>query len=94
MVQLNKPVPSGKLYAMVHADEPNDDSYTFPEGDPPVEANGQVIVEPIQYTATGEQAESGDLPSSGGPNPLLLLSAVLVAVTLAGLTLARQARRR
>ncbi len=79
---------------MVHADEPNDDRYTFPEGDPPVEANGQAVVKPLQYTVANEQAGGGDLPASGGPNPLLLLSAVLAAVTLAGLTLARQAQRR
>lgn len=64
-VALDRPSPSGRLYAMVHADDPDDDRYTFPDGDPPVEADGQVVVEPIQYTATGEQA-NGNLPASGG----------------------------
>lgn len=31
-------------YAMVRAD---DDRYTFSDGDPPVDADGQMVVEPI-----------------------------------------------
>ena len=47
-VQLDKRTPSGRLYAMVHSDDPDDDRYTFPDGDPPVEADGQTVVEPIR----------------------------------------------
>lgn len=93
-VQLDRPAPSGKLYAMVHSDGPNDDRYTFPDGDPPVEADGQMVAEPIQYTVTGEQAGDEPLPASRGPNPLLLLSVGLIATMLAGTALARQAWRR
>ncbi len=93
-VRLDQPAQSGRLYAMVHADDPNDDRYTFPDGDPPVEADGRPVVEPLQYALTGEQAGGGEpLPASGGPNPLLLLSAVLAAATIAGAALVRQAWR-
>ena len=42
-VRLDRPASSGRLYAMVHADSPDDDRYTFPNGDPPVEADGQAV---------------------------------------------------
>lgn len=94
-VRLDRPAPSGRLYAMVHADDPDNDRYSFPDGDPPVEANGQVVVEPIQYTVTGEQA-NGDLPASGGPPimPVLLVGGVLLLGTCAILVVRRLDGRR
>ena len=82
-VPLDEPVGSGTLYAMVHADGPADDRYSFPDGDPPVEVDGNVVVEAIQYTVSGEQG-GAPLPSSGGPNLALLVggAAALVVATI------------
>lgn len=87
-VRLDKPAESGRLHAMVHADDPNDDSYTFPAGDPPVEADGQIVVEPVQYAVTGEGAGGDDLPTSGGP-PMVLafLAGSILLVMAAGAVL-------
>lgn len=86
-VRLDRPASSGTLYAMVHADDPDDDSYTFPDGDPPVEADGQPVVEPLRYAATGEGAGGEDLPASGGPQivPVLLAGGMLVVAAGAAL---------
>ncbi len=81
-VRLDQPVRSGRLYAMVHADDPDDGAYTFPDGDPPVEADGQVVVEPVQYTVSGEQP-GGDLPASGGPRVIPALVAGGIILVLA-----------
>lgn len=90
-VRLDKPAESGRLYAMVHADDPDDDLYTFPDGDPPIEADGQIVVEPIQYTATGGQA-GGDLPASGGPPvlPALLIGGLLLVVSSGAVLVGRR----
>ena len=95
MVTLDEPVSSSQtLHAMIHADDPADETYTFPDGDPPVEVNGGVVVEPLQYTVGDERADSGmanrePLPKSGGlgiptfvGGSALLLAATLLAGTL------------
>lgn len=94
-VPLDAPASSGRLYAMVHADDPDDDRYTFPDGDPPVEADGQTVVEPIQYTVTGEGA-GGNLPASGGP-PLvsvLLIGGIMLVTTTGAALFGRRLGRR
>ena len=73
-VPLDEPAGSSRLFAMVHADDPADDRYTFPDGDPPVGVDGNVVVEPIRYTVSDQQAGE-PLPSSGGPSLLLLAAA-------------------
>lgn len=82
VVRLDQPTSSGRVYAMVHADDPNDDAYTFPDGDPPVEVDGQTVVEPIQYAVTGDQAGGDSLPASGGPQivPALLAGSFLLVM--------------
>ena len=85
-VPIDTPAPSGRLYAMVHADDPDDDRYTFPDGDPPVEMDGRPVVEPIQYTVAGEEA-GGDLPASGGPPLMAALLTGCVALIAAGAVL-------
>ena len=95
VVTLDEPVSSSQtLHAMIHADDPADETYTFPDGDPPVEVNGEVVVEPLQYTVGDERADSGmanrePLPKSGGlgiptfvGGSALLLAATLLAGTL------------
>jgi hypothetical protein len=95
VVTLDEPVSSSQtLHAMIHADDPADETYTFPDGDPPVEVNGGVVVEPLQYTVGDERADSGmanrePLPKSGGlgistfvGGSALLLAATLLAGTL------------
>ena len=81
---------------MVHADDPDDDRYTFPDGDPPAGADGQVVVEPLQYTDAGEQADGGDLPASGGSPvmPALLVGGGLLLVACAVLVVQRIDGRR
>ena len=84
-VPLDEPVGSGTLYAVVHAEEPADGDFTFPDGDPPVEANGSVVAEPLRYTAPAGEQAGEPLPSSGGPKLLLLAggAAALLAVLAA-----------
>ncbi len=84
-VPLDEPAGSGMLYAVVHAEEPADGGFTFPDGDPPVEANGSVVAEPLRYTASADEQAGEPLPSSGGPSPLLLAggAATLIAVLAA-----------
>lgn len=99
-VELDRPVTSSqRLYAMVHADDPANGRYTFPEGDPSAKSAGKVAVEPFRYLvrggqaggeASGEQAQAGGvetLPGTGGISPALLLAggAGLLLVGAAGL---------
>ena len=83
-VPLDEPAGSETLYAVVHAEEPADGGFTFPDGDPPVEANGSVVAEPLRYTASAGEHAGEPLPSSGGPNLLILAggaAALLAALT-------------
>lgn len=90
MVTLDEPVSSSQtLHVMIHAENPADGTYTFPNGDPSVEVNGEVVVEPLRYTVGDERANSGTadrkpLPKSGGPDISVLMggAALLVAATL------------
>jgi hypothetical protein len=94
-VKLEPPIESSqKLYAMVHAEDPTDGKYTFPNGDPPIVRNGKTMVEPLQYTikgaadgTSGEQAgvRGGALPESGGVPPSVLLTGGL-ALLVSSLT--------
>ena len=74
---------------MVHAEDPADGKYTFPNGDPPIVRNGKTTVEPLHYTikgaadgTSGEQAgvRGGALPESGGIPPSVLLTGGLALV--------------
>lgn len=38
------------LYVVLHADDPNDGELTFPDGDPPVEADGGHLIESLTLT--------------------------------------------
>lgn len=90
-VKLDQPADSGKLYAMVHAEDPADGDYTFPAGDPPVDQSGGMVVEPFEYTATSNSAgasngasatggvEDKPLPDSGGFGALALAGGILLA---------------
>ncbi len=80
-VSLDEPAGSGTLYAMVHAEDPADNRYTFPDGDPPVQVGRETVVEPFRYTVTGAGGEP--LPGSGGIS--------LVVLAVAGGTLALSA---
>ncbi len=92
-VPLDEPVGSGTLYAVVHAEEPADGDFTFPDGDPPVEANGSVVAEPLRYTASAGEQAGEPLPSSGGPNLLLLAGgAAALLATLAAVFPIRRTR--
>lgn len=65
-VEFDRPVESSqKLYAVVHAEDPADGDYTFPDGDPPIMQNGEMAAEPIQYAVAGE-SEAADGDASDG----------------------------
>ena len=95
VVTLDEPVTSSQtLHVMIHAEDPADEAYTFPNGDPSVEVNGEVVVEPLRYTVSDERADGGTvdrkpLPKSGGPDISVLMSwaTLLVAATLLAGTL-------
>lgn len=94
-VKLDQPVDSGTLYAMVHAEDPADGDYTFPDGDPPVDQSGGMVVESFEYAAASGSAsgsasepdsesatgsaEDEPLPDSGGFAPLALAGVILIA---------------
>jgi hypothetical protein len=94
-VKLEQPIDSSrKLYAVVHAEDPADGNYTFPDGDPPIVRSGKTMAEPLYYTnkgaadgTSGEQAgvQGGALPESGGVPPSALLTGGL-ALLLSTLT--------
>lgn len=66
-VALSEPLgTSQKLYAMIHANDPVGDTYTFPDGDPPVEVDGEPVVEAFRYTV-GTLAAGEPMPNTGGP---------------------------
>ena len=95
VVTLDEPVSSSQtLHVMIHAEDPADGTYTFPNGDPSVEVNGEIVVEPLRYTVDDERPDSGTadrkpLPESGGPDISVLMggAALLVAATLLAGTL-------
>ena len=79
---------------MVHAEDPADGKYTFPDGDPPIVRSGKTTLEPLYYTikdsadgTSGEQAgvRGGALPESGGVPSSALLTGGL-ALLLSSLT--------
>jgi hypothetical protein len=94
-VKLEPPIDSSqKLYAVVHAEDPADGKYTFPNGDPPIVRNGKTTVEPLHYTIKGAaDGTSGDkagvrggaLPETGGVPPSVLLTGGL-ALLVSSLT--------
>ncbi|CAA9440799.1 hypothetical protein AVDCRST_MAG82-2868 [uncultured Rubrobacteraceae bacterium] len=81
-VKLDRPLGSSqRLYAVVHAEDPADGKYTFPDGDPSIVRNGKTTVEPLYYTIKnvakgtpgGQAGVRGGLPESGGVPPAVLL---------------------
>lgn len=97
VVPLEEPVDtSQRLHAMIHADDPADGAYTFPEGDPPVEKGGEPVVETFRYTV-GTLAAGEPVPDTGGPALLPLVgSTVLIGgllLMLGSLMLRRRAPR-
>lgn len=90
-VPLDQPLSSSQtLYAMIHEDNPADQQYTFPQnGDAPVQADGQVVVKPFQFTLGGATT----MPDTGGLSPTsvaLLGGSVLLAAGLAAGYLVRR----
>lgn len=79
----------------VHAEDPADGDYTFPDGDPPVEQSSGMVVEPFKYAAASGSASASDsapngesasdgvenepLPDSGGFGALALAGVILLA---------------
>jgi VCBS repeat-containing protein len=59
-VTLDRDAEDGEtLYAMLHYDDPADGTYNFPDEDPPVSVDGDVVVEPFEITIE----DSGPTPS-------------------------------
>lgn len=76
---------------MLHVDDPADGDYTFPDGDPPVDAEGEIVLEPFRYAVSdsapgGQQAgaRGDELPESGGIPPTVVLASG-AAMVLGGL---------
>lgn len=92
-VTLDQPLASSQtLSAMIHTDDPADQSYTFPEDnstDSPVMADGQVVNQPFQFTL-------GDvtMPDTGGISPTAILLAGGAALLSLGLAAGYLGRRR
>lgn len=71
MVEIDVQQATETLYAMLHTDTGEVGTYEFPDGDPPVEAEGGVVVQP--FTVTGglpeaeqqEEQEPETLPEAG-----------------------------
>jgi len=89
-VPLDQPLAASQtLYAMIHEDNPADQQYTFPDGDAPVQAGGQVVVKPFQFTLGGATT----MPDTGGISPTtiaLLGGSVILAAGLAASYLVRR----
>jgi hypothetical protein len=68
-VEFDRPVESSQmLYAVVHVEDPADGDFTFPDGDPPVERDGEMALEPIQYAVAGD-SEAADEDAAAGTAP-------------------------
>ncbi|AHY46497.1 Hypothetical Protein RradSPS_1214 [Rubrobacter radiotolerans] len=62
-VSLDTPVEgSGELFATVHADDPADGNFTYPDGDPTVESDGEAVQQSFAYdlSGAGEEAATDD----------------------------------
>lgn len=90
VVPLEEPISdSQQLYAMIHADDPTDDAFTFPDGDPPVEKDGEPVAEAFQYTVGTLAAGEPIMPDTGGLALLPLLGGLML---IGGLLLVRHVR--
>ena len=49
-VKLDKEMVTDTLYAMLHTDSGEMGTYEFPDADPPVEVDGETVVEPFELT--------------------------------------------
>lgn len=92
-VPLDEPLGSTqRLHAMLHVEDPADGDFTFPDGDPPVDAEGETVTEPFRYAvgdaASPEQARDEELPESGGISASVMV-AIGAAMFLAGFALLR-----
>lgn len=66
-VELDRPLDSPqRLYAMLHKEGPADGDYTFPNGDQPVEENGEAVVEAFDYDLANAAADGTDSASGNG----------------------------
>lgn len=78
MVEIDTEAATETLYAMLHEDSGEMGTYEFPEGDPPVQVEGEVVVQ--SFTIGGGEV----LPETGVEHSVALLWASL-AVALVGL---------
>jgi LPXTG-motif cell wall-anchored protein len=92
-VTLDQPLTASQtLSAMIHTDDPADQSYTFPEDnstDPPVTVNEQVVNQPFQFTLSDIS-----MPETGGVSLTAILLAGGVALLSLGLGAGYLGRRR
>ena len=89
VVPLEEPISNPQqLYAIIHAEEPVDGAFTFPDGDPPVEKDGEPVAEAFRYTV-GTLAAGEPMPDTGGLALLPLLGGLML---IGGLLLVRHVR--
>jgi hypothetical protein len=79
VVEIDADQATDTLYAMLHTDTGEMGTYEFPDGDPPVQVDGNVVVQPFSVAAM--------MPETGGAATpwisLLLLTGGLVALVAA-----------
>lgn len=93
-VEIDVDAATETLYAMLHTDSGEMGTYEFPDGDPPVQVEGNVVVEPFSVTgglpaaqeATATPTPEGEeavLPETGGPATSTLGLVVVIGALVA-----------
>jgi hypothetical protein len=72
VVEIDTEAATQTLYAMLHEDSGTEGTYEFPDGDPPVTVDGEVVVTAFTLTGPlsgGAAEEEPMMPASGQPLP-------------------------
>jgi hypothetical protein len=64
-VEIDAGMATETLYAMLHEDTGEEGTYEFPDGDPPVQVEGSVVVEPFTVTGGMEEDEEATETPTG-----------------------------
>jgi len=95
-VEIDVDMATETLYAMLHQDTGEEGTYEFPEADPPVRVEGNVVVQPFAVTGglAAEEAEEEATPTPTEEEEAVLpetgtdgTAATIIALVLAGIVL-------
>lgn len=64
-VEIDTEMATETLYAMLHTDSGEMGTYEFPDGDPPVQVEGNIVVQPFQVTGGLEGAQEATATPTG-----------------------------